>query len=96
MVGHLVHGAGEVLQRLGPHQPVRKVHHIQDRRHCCRKDAVVVGHALHEEGLGVSNSRAFVTDTAIHFHSDMLCMGLPDIQTAVDCGWSPVRPYTGA
>ena len=94
VVGHLVHGAGEVLQRLGPHQPVRKVQDVQDGRHCCRKDAIVVGHALHEEGRGVSDSTARATKIAINPHSDTLCMSLLDSQTAVGCGCSPVRLYT--
>ena len=75
VVGHLVHGAGEVLQRLGPHQPVRKVHHIQDRRHCCRKDAVVVGHALHMEESWASATAGLSSPTP------------PSISTATRCAW---------
>lgn len=46
VVGHAIHGTRQVLQRLGAHQPVRKVHNVQERRHCRHKRAVVVRHRL--------------------------------------------------
>ena len=65
VVGHLVHGSRDVLQRLGAHQAVCKVHHVQEWGHCCCECPIVVCHALHMDRTRSLNSAwVMVTHTS--------------------------------
>ena len=46
VVAHAVHGPRQVLQRLGAHQAVCKVHQVQELGHRRHKRPVVVGQRL--------------------------------------------------